>query len=112
MFDFEKYNKTGFTVNTEGFEYKNLMTLHAEDPDRTYVVRGIYINDKGKYGPSPLFATDSCYVNLPSHLLEICKELRADREAVNAINEGHMGFKIYPYEANGSVYYSVELVNL
>ena len=32
--------------------------------------------------------------------------------AENAINEGHMGFKIYPYEANGSVYYSVELVNL
>lgn len=112
MFDFEKYNKTGFTINTEGFEYKSLMNLHAVDPDRTYVVRGIYINDKGKYGPSPLFATDSCYVNLPSHLLETCKELRADREAVNAINEGHMGFKIYTYEANDRLCYSVELVNL
>ena len=112
MFDFEKYNKTGFAVNTEGFEYKSLAILNAERPGKTFVVCGVYINEKSKYGPSPLFAIEDCYVNLPSHLLDTCREIRSNREAIDAINERHLGFKIYTYETNGRLCYSVELVNL
>ena len=92
-----KYNSQKvFNVNTEGFEYKSLEELYI-DEDTVYIVKGIYINKKGNFGEEPVLATDDCYVNLPSHLVETCKEMIADNDAVSAINDGLVGFTIYKY---------------
>lgn len=111
-YNFEQFNKGKFNVDTTGFLYKNLKDLYTDDPDTVYTVRGIYINDKSKFGPAPLFALDNFYVNIPSHLLDVCQKMISDSEAVADINAGKMGFRIYTYEGNsGTTCYSVAFVN-
>ena len=107
-----------FNIDTTDFEYHSLEEL-TEEPgdepeDRVYVVRGIYINKKSLYDPSPVIALDDCYVNLPAHLLDVCQEMMSDRSAVNAINEGQCGFRVTKYHQKrfNKDCYSVEWVDL
>ena len=94
-----------FNIETEGFEYVSLeeMFLNDVDPDTgihlnsVFPVLGIYINKKSLYDPAPVVATDGHYVNFPSHLLDVCKEMINDKRAVAEINAGHCGFTIYSY---------------
>lgn len=113
-YNFEAHNKGNrFAVNTEGFEYKKLKDLYETNgPDHVYTVCAIYINRSGRYGDAPVFATPEYYVNLPSHLLKDAEDFLASSDAIESINERHMGFRIYSYELNGNVNYSVSFVNL
>lgn len=107
-----------FNIDTTDFDYNSLEDLAEwpsdEPEDRVYVVRGIYINKKSLYDPSPVIALDDCYVNFPAHLLEVCKEMISDREVVDAINEGHCGFRVTKYHQKrfNKDCYSVEWVDL
>ena len=107
-----------FNIDTTDFEYHSLEELTEqpgdEPEDRVYVVRGIYINKKSLYDPSPVIALDDCYVNLPAHLLDVCQEMMSDRSAVNAINEGQCGFRVTKYHQKrfNKDCYSVEWVDL
>lgn len=107
-----------FNIDTTDFEYHSLEELTEEQgdepEDRVYVVRGIYINKKSLYDPSPVIALDDCYVNLPAHLLDVCQEMMSDRAAVDAINEGHCGFRVTKYHQKrfNKDCYSVEWVDL
>ena len=108
-----------FNIETEGFGYTSLEELfmendNEEDSSQVYVVRGIYINDKGMFEPAPVAALDDRYVNLPSHLTNACKEMIADPLAVLAINQGHCGFRIEKYfkEKYNKFCYSIEWVDL
>ena len=107
-----------FNIDTADFEYHSLEELTEqpgdEPEDRVYVVRGIYINKKSLYDPSPVIALDDCYVNFPAHLLDVCQEMMSDRSAVDAINEGHCGFRVTKYHQKrfNKDCYSVEWVDL
>lgn len=93
----KKYNTQKiFDVNTEGFEYKSLEDLFI-DEDTVTVIKGIYINKKGNFGEEPVLATDDYYINIPSHMVDICKEMIKDNSAVYAINQGEVGITIYKY---------------
>lgn len=96
-----KYNKTRkFDVDTAGFTYESMADLFNENgKDHVYPLTAIYINNKSKFGRSPVFATDTCFVNAPAHMLETSLDILADDEAVAAINNGEVGFVIYPYTA-------------
>ena len=90
-----------FNIDTSEFEYFNLESLTEnpmEEPeDRIFTVRGVYINNKSQFGPAPVLALDDCYVNLPEHTLDACRQMLADPQAVKAINEGHLGFTVDKY---------------
>ena len=107
-----------FNIDTADFEYHSLEELTEqpgdEPEDRVYVVRGIYINKKSLYDPSPVIALDDCYVNFPAHLLDVCQEMISDRAAVDAINEGHCGFRVTKYHQKrfNKDCYSVEWIDL
>ena len=107
-----------FNIDTTDFDYHSLEELTEqpgdEPEDRVYVVRGIYINKKSLYDPSPVIALDDCYVNFPAHLLEVCQEMMSDRAVVDAINEGHCGFRVTKYHQKrfNKDCYSVEWVDL
>lgn len=94
-----KYNKgRKFDVNTSGFGYASLADLYNQyGKDHVYPLLGIYINTKGKYSDAPVFATDGVLVNIPSHMLDVSKQIMNDDEAIEAINAGHAGFRIYSY---------------
>lgn len=95
----KKYSKAKkFDIVTNGFEYLSLHDLFTQNGEAAiYPLRGIYINTKGKYDDSPVFATDSYFVNIPSHMTETAKEILADEEAIKDINGGKVAFKIYTY---------------
>ena len=111
-----------FNIDTEGFDYTSLEHLFernengedVEGSNQVYVVRGLYINSKGLYDASPVAALDDCYVNLPSHLTEVCQEMINDPVAVIAINQSHCGFRIESYvqKKYNKVCYSIEWVDL
>lgn len=96
-----KFNKARkFDVDTRNFNYESLADLfNANGKDKVYPLTAIYINNKSKYGKAPVFATDYCFVNAPSHMLDTANEILSDDEAVAAINNGEVGFVIYPYTA-------------
>ena len=110
-----KYNKTRrWNVNTDGFEFKKLADLYLENPEKVYVMRGVFIHkskDK-KYKDAPVVITDEYFVNLPSHLIEIVNDMLRDDDTVGVIESGAAGFKIYNYESDGKTYYSVYWVDI
>ena len=107
-----------FNIDTTDFDYHSLEELTEqpgdEPEDRVYVVRGVYINKKSLYDPSPVIALDDSYVNFPAHLLDVCQEMISDRVVVDAINEGHCGFRVTKYHQKrfNKDCYSVEWVDL
>ena len=112
-----KYSKASpvFNIRLNKPAYTSLADLFAEyGKDHVFSIAAIYINTKGKYGPQAVIAiNESTLVNLPSHLLEACEEMRKDPEAVDAINNGQAGFKVYQYNTkNGNSGFSVDWVDI
>lgn len=126
-FSFSKrFNKERlFPIDTSDFEYSSLEELYNEaleesggDVDeaneKEYTVRGVYINTKGNFDPAPVLALDDRYVNLPSHMTDVCQDMLKDAQCIRAINEGHCGFTIYQYvqKRYNRVCYSVRWCDL
>lgn len=112
-----KYNKgRNFTFQTpETFEYKSLEELFkSQGAKAVYAVKALYINSKSVYGDSPVAVTDTCIVNLPSHLLDVVSEMITDTELVEAVNNGRFGFSIYSYNSKNTnkTCYSVTWVDI
>lgn len=88
-----KYNKgSAFSIDTTGFEYKNLNTLKE---DEVVVVRGLFVNAKRtrrKKWDSPVAIADDCFYNLPTYMTEQVRDILADAEAVADIQSGKVGF--------------------
>lgn len=104
-----------FNIRITKPSYTNLQALLTEyGSGYVFPICGIYINTKGKYGPQACIAiSESVLVNLPAHLLETCTEMREDPEAIEEINNGQAGFKVYQYESKGGqIGYSVDWVDL
>lgn len=111
-----KYNTSNllFTAQVpDSIGYAKLSELvQAHGLKEKYIVRAIYINNKGKFGAQPAILTDEAIVNMPSHLLSVCEDMRRDEETVAAINAGKFAFKIYEYEGKNGKGYSVEWLDV
>lgn len=112
----EKYNRTGFGIETTDFEYIKLATIYNDKEngggDVIHDVNGIYVN-KSPLGFSPVIidAANKHLVNLPQHLAPTCSEILKDGEAVQAIKDDKVGYVIYEYEARGKKCYSIRFVD-
>lgn len=94
--------------------YTKLEDLYKKyGKDKIYKVLGLYVNN-GRYGEQGTAVLDDVQVNLPKHLVPVIKEIRADEDLVNDINEGKVGFKIYEYYTRkyNKTAYSVNWVEL
>ena len=114
----DKYNHATPLFNHElpdGAEFKSLKELYnGERGKNTYVVYGLYINKKGKFGDAPVAISEDFSINLPPHLCDTVKEMLTDKELVEAINAGKFGLEVYEYipkEYNKNCY-SVKWVDL
>jgi hypothetical protein len=115
----KKYNTEKiFNIDTKNFDYLSLEDLtnmnHEDGCEQVFVVRGIYINNKGLYEAAPVIALDDTYVNLPAHLTAVCQEMIKDPVVVAEMNAGHLGFRIEKYfkERYNKDCYSVEWVDI
>lgn len=97
---FNKGNKFTFKPADDA-QYVSLEVLYNKNPEQIHDVKALYINTKSKFGDAPCVAIDPVIiVNLPKHLLETVKEMIADDECVDAINNNEVKFKIYSYRDN------------
>lgn len=91
---------------------KPLDLVNAHGIEKVYTVRSIYINGKGKYGDEPVIVCDECLVNAPKHVVDVCKQILQDDEAILDINHGKVGFKFYEYENEHGRQFSLIWVDL
>lgn len=94
----------------EGSPYYKLEDL---DPKQDYEVKGLWINEDGKFGPSATLICDGFGVNLPRHLVQVCRDILASEDLVEGINAGVLGFRIRKASNKaGQEFLSVEWVDL
>lgn len=104
----KRYNRTRFSFNTDGLEYKSLGELYkADGTGVVYTLRAMWITTGGNFGSQPVFATEQGLINCPSHLTAQCNDILASEEACNAIEAGEAQFTIHEYESHGKKCYSV-----
>lgn len=90
-----------------------LSELEEKYPKATHMIVAIFINTESKFGEQGVIVTPDYNVNLPQHLTDLCYSLRGDDNAVQAINDRKIGFKIYDYKSKqGREGYSIYLVSL
>ena len=106
-----RYNKGNkFNIDTTGYNYLKLSEL---DPEKVYVLRGLFINSKGAFGPSPVAIIEGNFVNLPQHTLSVVQDMLLDDETVATIKAGSAGFKLRKYtDSNGKDRLSVEWMDV
>ena len=111
-----KYNRGRlFDIDTTNFEFVSLNELFEKNGAETvYPIKALYINTKSKFGANPVIATDKCFVDLPSFMTDTVREILADHDAVDFINEGGVGFTIYSYEQKkyARTCYAINFVDL
>lgn len=116
----KKFNTQGarFDVNTENFEYHKIIDIYDKDaPDSVYLLKGLFINSKGKFKPSPVAIMDGGFLNLPEHMTDVSNEILKDDDAIKAINDHKVGFKIREYVSTnpankGELCHTIEFVDL
>lgn len=95
------YNKGSvFSADLSNHDWKKLEDIYCSPSfyeDQIFPLKGLYINEKSKYGRRPYAATDSFLVDLPMHLLETVEQIISNPEIVEQINTDHAGFKIRSY---------------
>ena len=104
-----------FDVDTKDYAFTSLGDLFKEYGDKKeYVLQGIYINTKSKFGSQPVAIIEGCLVNLPSHLIDQVKTILDDPEQVEDIKNGVAGFTIYSYKNKkfGNDCYSVNFIDI
>lgn len=111
----QKHSSYNYTFPEVPVYVKPAFLYKENGPETIYMVRGLFINDKGNYGPQAVIATDdSMIVNLPQYMTAKVQEMQEDEELTQAINQGLFGFKVYEYTRKGETrkLYSVEWVDL
>ena len=93
------FNKTEllFKDNERFDTFKTLEELFiVNGKDKEYIVKGVY-SYKSTYGEGGFIKSDGFNISLPTHLLETIKNIRADKESIDQINEGKVFITIYSY---------------
>jgi len=103
-----------FTYEVVGdFQYFNLSELVEQSGiDAVYVVRGVYVNTKSKFGDAPVGIIDDCFVNLPAHQLDTVRAILNNPDAIDAINNGSIGFTIYEYKNKYGKQYGIRWIDV
>lgn len=111
-----KFNKGELIFkDTERFsEFKTLEELISENGrDKEYLVKGVY-SFKSSYGEGCFIKSEGFNISLPTHLLKTIKEIRDDKESIDAINDGGVYITIYSYtlpeKYPNKVFYSVNFI--
>ena len=111
-----KFNKPSVSFNYEIPESHNFAKpseLYSEHgSDYTYTVRSMYINTKGKFGAEPVIITDECLMNAPKHVLDAVQTMLTDETAIELINSGKIGFKLYEYSNQYGKQYSITWLDI
>lgn len=111
-----RYNRgRKFDFDPKDLPYKNLKDLYAADgDDKVYTLHALYINTKGKYDPNPVAGIDGALIDLPAHMTDTVREILADDDAIEFINDNGVGFSVREYlnDKYNTICYTIDFVDL
>lgn len=90
-----------FTVNSDEFPFVNLKDIIAENGHKVLHVQGCftYEHTKGKITKKrAVLIADNHKINLPDHCISDIEKILANKEYIDAINDGKCGFETSEYE--------------
>lgn len=92
-----KHNRgSKFDVDITNWPYKKLEELFKEG-NKIFKIQGLFISSKGKFGEQPIAICDGYCVNMPSYMVDECKNILSDDEDIAAIKAGAVGFSVEQY---------------
>lgn len=78
------------------------------DSETTYTIRAVFINRRGRFGPTAVVVCDDFLLNAPSHVLNDVERMLSDDAAITAINDGKAGFRPYEFKNKYGVQHGIE----
>lgn len=107
-------------IDTTDFNYVSLKDLQEEMGNKPYVINGLFVNGKGKFGDEAVAIGDHILINLPHYVVDDVKEMLQDSVVIDAIKQGRVGIKVHEYtnsfskQKDGTIkkFHSVEWVDL
>lgn len=107
MFNEMFNNSVKFNYDGKANAYMSIEDYVTEVSDHGKVL-GVWINPKSAYGPRGCIVLDGVNVNVPTHVNAKIEKIRANPEAVKAINDGKCGVRFSTYEKDGKQYYTAD----
>lgn len=101
----EKYNKGNenpFKFDLNGYGFTSLKELHNADPNKVHALDGFYFT-RGKFGVKVVCVMSDVKkrVDMPIYLTKVFNEIVNNKDAVNDIKNGKVGFIVRKYESHG-----------
>jgi hypothetical protein len=81
-------------IDTKDFPFHTREGAYKADPDKTYVLKGLYINRKGNYGDHPVAICDGFFIDFPDYMTDDVKDILVSDEDIADIRSGKVGFKL------------------
>ena len=101
----EKYNKGNenpFKFDLNGYDFTSLKELYNSDPNKVNALDGFYFTH-GKFGVKVVVVMSDVKkrVDMPIYLTKVFNEIVNNKDAVNDIKNGKVGFIVRKYESHG-----------
>lgn len=101
----EKYNKGNenpFKFDLNGYNFTSLKELHNADPNKVHPLDGFYFT-RSKFGVKVVVVMFDVKkrVDMPIYLTKVFNEIVNNKDAVNDIKNGKVGFIVRKYESHG-----------
>lgn len=96
-----KYNRPQFTfTGSDDFEYRKMLDMYNENPDKVYKLKAFFINPKNKFGLTATIVTENEFINCNELTAETLQDMQNDREVIDACNNDKLGFKFIKKHSN------------
>lgn len=102
----EKYNKGNGNPfkfdDLKGYDFTSIKELYNSDPDEVHSLDGFYFT-RGKFGVKVVVVMYDVKkrVDMPIYLTKVFNEIVNNKDAVNDIKNGKVGFIVRKYESHG-----------
>jgi hypothetical protein len=101
----EKYNKGNenpFNFDLNGYNFTSLKELYNADPNKVHSLDGFYFT-RGKFGVKVVCVMSDVKkrVDIPIYLTKVFNDIVNNKDAVNDIKNGKVGFIVRKYESHG-----------
>lgn len=93
-----------------GDEKKDFIKINELKINKPYIVNGIYISTKSKYGEHGIIVSSDFRLSVPKHLTDEITDILGTPEDIDAINNGEVYFMIYEYTIPEGTFRSVSFL--
>lgn len=90
-----------------GDEKKVFIRINELEINKPYIVNGLYISKKSKYGQHGIIVSSDFSISAPKHLTDEIIEILKTPEDIKAINNNEVYFMIYEYTIPEGTYRSI-----